>query len=66
MTTTYASQWGGDLVSEALSDNELSWGIWQDPPKFHDGNQFHHGNEHTAYSIIDDYDEEDDDDEDYE
>jgi hypothetical protein len=61
MAQTYSSQFGGDLVSEALSDSELSWGIWQDPPKFHDGNQFHHGDEHIGYNIIiDDYEDEDD------
>jgi hypothetical protein len=61
MTQTYSSQFGGDLVSEALSDSSLSWGIWQDPPKFHDGYQFHHGKEHTAYNVIvDDYEDEDD------
>jgi hypothetical protein len=58
MTQTYSSQFGGDLVSEALSDSELSWGIWQDPPKFHDGNQFHHGAENIGYNII--LDEDDD------
>jgi hypothetical protein len=55
MTTTYASQWGGDLVSESLSDNELSWGIWQDPPSFHQGQSS------VAYviEIDEDYDDED-------
>ena len=53
MTETYSSQFGGDLVSEALSDSSLSWGIWQDPPKFHDGQS------NVAY-VIDHYEDEDD------
>ena len=55
MTQTYSSQFGGDLVSEALSDRSLSWGIWQDPPSFHDGQ------DNVAYNIIvyeyDDYED---------
>ena len=54
MTQTYSSQFGGDLVSEALSDRSLSWGIWQDPPSFHEGQS------NVAY-VIDDYDDEDED-----
>jgi hypothetical protein len=53
MTQTYSSQFGGDLVSEALSDSSLSWGIWQDPPSFHEGQS------NVAY-VIDDYEDEDD------
>ena len=57
MTQTYSSQFGGDLVSEALSDSSLSWGIWQDPPSFHEGQ------DNVAYNIIiDDYEDEDYDD----
>jgi hypothetical protein len=60
MTQTYSSQFGGDLVSEALSDRSLSWGIWQDPPSFHDGQ------DHVAYNIIvDEYDDYEDEDDDY-
>jgi|LakMenEpi03Aug12_release.lakeMendotaPanAssembly.Ray.scaffolds.fasta_scaffold466838_2 hypothetical protein len=33
---TYSSMFGGDLVSEAMEDHNLSWGIWQDAPSFHD------------------------------
>jgi hypothetical protein len=54
MTQTYSSQFGGDLVSEGLSDSSLSWGIWQDPPSFHEGQS------NVAY-VIDDYEDEDDD-----
>lgn len=32
---TYSSMFGGDLVSEAMEDHNLSWGIWQDSPSFH-------------------------------
>lgn len=52
---TYSSMFGGDLVSEALSDSSLSWGIWQDPPSFHEGQS------NVAY-VIDDYEDEDYDD----
>ena len=54
MTQTYSSQFGGDLVSEAIWDRGTSWGIWQDPPSFHEGQS------NVAY-VIDDYDDEDDD-----
>ena len=60
MTQTYSSQFGGDLVSEALSDRSLSWGIWQDPPSFHDGQ------DNVAYNIlVDEYDDYEDEDDDY-
>jgi hypothetical protein len=55
MPQTYSSQFGGDLLSEALSDSSLSWGIWQDPPSFHEGQS------NVAY-VIDDYEDEDYDD----
>jgi hypothetical protein len=51
MIQTYSSQFGGDLVSEALSDSELSWGIWQDPPSFHEGQ------DNVAYVIDEDEDD---------
>jgi hypothetical protein len=51
MTQTYSSQFGGDLVSEGLSDSSLSWGIWQDPPSFHKGQS------NVAYVIDEDEDD---------
>jgi hypothetical protein len=52
MTKTYSEMFGGDLVSEALSDSELSWGIWQDPPSFH--------NNQSNVSYVIDIDEDED------
>jgi hypothetical protein len=51
VTKTYSSQFGGDLVSEGLSDSSLSWGIWQDPPSFHEGQ------DNVAYVIDEDEDD---------